>query len=128
MRGTPDAVAPRGPAILTLLCAGFSLSDDGFECVHVVNCEFAEHLTIHLDALLRQKVNQLTVLHVGFRASSGNTRDPKLSELSLACPSVTEGILPRLHHLFVGSAVDVFLTSPIPRGPLDDFLMSLVAH
>ena len=113
----------------TNLCAsGAGLLDDNLECVHVRNRELAEHLSVDLNPTLRETVNQLGVLDIALGTRTADSGDPESSEISLLTSSVTEGVLPRLHDLFVGSTKDVFLTSPI-AGCLRDYLfVALVAH
>lgn len=110
------------------LQAFLSLLDNRFECVDVGNCEFAEHFSVDLNALRIQSVDQLAVLDAAFATCSRNTSDPKASKVSLLSASVTEGILPRFHDLFVSSLKDVLLTSEIALGFSDDLLVALVAH
>ena len=106
----------------------FGLLDNCLKRIHVFDCHFAQHLTVELDALLVQTMNQLRILNAAMRASSRNSYDPESSEVSFLGSSVSEGILPRFHDLLVSSLKYVFLTPEITFGLANDLLVALVAH
>ena len=104
------------------------MSYDGAECRRIMDSELAEHLSVHLDAAGSQGVDQLGVFDIVLAASRRDAGNPKSAELALLRSAISEGVLPRFHHLLVSALEDVFLTAPITGGPVDDLLMSFVAH
>jgi len=104
------------------------LGDDGFESVHVGNSQFTEHLSVDLNATNGKSVDEFAVFDVAVGAGGGDSDDPESSEISLTAATVAEGILPRLHYLFVSALEDVLLTSPIAGCCFDDLLVPFVAH
>jgi hypothetical protein len=73
-------------------------------------------------------VDQLAVLNSAVRASSGDTNDPKASEIALLGSSVSERVLPRLHDLLVSTSENVLLTPEVTLGLANDLLVAFVAH
>lgn len=93
-----------------------------------MNRHLAKHFAIHLNSLLGQPMHKHAVLDVVFFACRGNSCNPKASKVTLLGSTVTEGILPRLHHLLVGAAKDVLFSAPVTGSLLNNFLVALVAH
>lgn len=104
------------------------LLDDGLEGAHIGDCELGEHLSVELDALGVESVDQLAVLDVAVRASSGDSDDPEAPEIALFGSSVSEGVLPRLHDLLVSTSENVLLSPEVTLGLANDLLVALVAH
>ena len=90
--------------------------------------EFAEHLSVDLDALLVDLVHEIAVANAVLAAGGADSDDPELSEITLLLSAVAEGVLPRLHHLFVSALEDVLFPAKIAGRLRDDLLVALVAH
>lgn len=108
--------------------ASFCLRNDCGKCRLIVDRQLAEHLAVHLDTARRKRMDQLRVLDVMLAAGRSDAGNPESSEFALLGSAISEGILPRFHHLLVRALEYVFLTAPISGGLINDLLMSLVAH
>lgn len=104
------------------------MCDDGFEGLHVVDREFAEHFAIDLNAFSGEAVDELVVFDAAFSACCRESYDPQSSEISLSCSSISEGVLPRFHPLLVGVFEDVLFAPPISGCPVGQLFVSFVAH
>lgn len=98
------------------------------ESFHIMDRHFTQHLSVDLDALNCQSVNQIAVLHAAFFASGGDSNYPQFSEISLSGSSVPKGILPGLHYLLMRASEYVLLTTPVAGRFLNGLLVALVAH
>jgi len=102
--------------------------DEGAERVHIGNGQFAQHLTVDLHSLGGQAMNELAVLAVALSTCAGDSDNPESAEIALLRTAVSEGILPRFHHLLVRAAEYVLFASPVTGRHFDDLFVALMAH
>src|SRR5256885_9151565 len=112
-RGSPVSGAEFG---LRLVC---ELRESGL----VDHGQVREHLAIDFDRSLLQTVHESRVRHAVLAYSRVDARDPECAKLTFALLAVTVGILPRLHHRFLGDVEDVAATAAESLGLSDDFLV-----
>src|SRR6266581_3655200 len=101
------------------LCLARELRESGF----VNHGQVREHLAIDFDRSLLQTVHESRVCHAVLAHGRVDARDPESAKLALALLAVTVGILPRLHHRFLGDVENIAATAAESLGLSDDFLV-----
>src|SRR5690606_25657617 len=86
---------------------GLDLLDDGAEGRLVVDRQLGKHLAVDADLGLVQPVHEHAVGQPVLPRGGVDPGDPERAEHALAVAAIAVGILPRLHHRFLGDAVDV---------------------
>src|SRR5450631_3963522 len=104
--------------------ARFGLFDDLAERGLVEHREVGEDLAIHVDAGLLQARHELAVRDTRLAGARVDAGDPERAEFALPVAAVAIGVLPRLHHRFLGDAVDVLAAAAETLGLVEHLLVA----
>src|SRR5688572_11970336 len=104
--------------------AGLDLVRDARERGLVEHREVGEHLAVDLDLRLLQARHERAVGEAELAHRGIDARDPERPERALAVAAVAVGVLPRLHHRFLGDAVDVAPAAAEALGLGEDLLVA----
>src|SRR5262245_55660813 len=84
--------------------AGLDLVDDRRKSGFIDDSHVGEHLAVDVDRGLLQAGNERRIRHALVAHRCIDARNPKRAEHTLARATIAVGILPRLHHGFLGDA------------------------
>src|SRR5476651_1843740 len=104
--------------------ARFGLFDDLAERGLVEHREVGEDLAIHVDDGLLQARHELAVRDTRLAGARVDASNPERAELALLVAAVAIGVLPRLHHRFLGDAVYVIAAAAETLGLVEDLLVA----
>src|SRR5207237_4210284 len=101
---------------------GCGLVRDLAESDLVGDGEVGEHFAINVDRGLAEPIHQHAVAHAQLAGRGVDAGDPKRAKFALLVPAVAILILARLHHRFLGDAIDVVSAAAITLG-LGEYLL-----
>src|SRR4051812_2676087 len=104
--------------------AGLCLICDFCERGLIEHRQIGEHLAIEVDRCFLQTVHERGIRETALAGSGIDARDPQRAKLALAHTPVAVGILPRLHHRFVGDAPDILTAAAETLGRIQYFLVT----
>src|SRR5690606_32003221 len=105
-----------------------SLLDQRAECYRIVDRQICERLSVDLDSRDRQAVDKAAVGHIVHPTGGVDTGDPQSAEIALASPTVSEGILPCMHHRLIGHLKPFAAVAPVATRGLEDLIVTLAGH
>src|SRR5581483_10279521 len=85
--------------------------------------EVGEDLAVDVDRGLLQAVHERGVREAVLAHGGVDARDPQRTELALSLAAVAVGVLPRLHHRFLGDGEDVAAPAAEALGLVEDLLV-----
>src|SRR5665647_1128161 len=112
------------PSVNSSSQLGRDLLHDAGNSGLIVHGDICQRLAVDFDAGFPDAVGELAVGQPALTGRGVDTRDPELAEDTLLGAAIPVGVLPCLHHRFLGDAEDVAAAAAETLGQGENFLVA----